>query len=258
MIKTSQRTQTIAPHSCEALRLRGFAGVASPYFSRRDIRLVNTTMRVIVERYDQGLPGHLFFAFKIMNGTSEVIDTDISVDVSAVTTRDQLQTASLNTLDAYLTTNSWNRSDGIVWPFIDDTDINALITAALPGSPVESSLSLSVQTSTGAVGTQVSSTKNAWVTIAGNVSTTASIAGAASGDLIVEVAPTNSATPSDWVEKGRIGNSQTLTLALTLQSVQIVKGQVVAFVPAGYFIKARSSGSGTVSYTLDSVRKVLL
>lgn len=125
-------------------------------------------------------------------------------------------------------------------------------------TPAESVLSLSLQTSTGAVGTQVSAARDAWVTIAGSTTTTATISGAASEDIIVEVAPTNSATAGDWVEKGRIGNSQTLSLALALSSVQVVKGQVTAFVPAGYYIKARTSGSGTVSAALISVRQVLL
>lgn len=107
----------------------------SPYFSVGRGAHKNTIMRVIAERYDQGLPGHLFFAFKVMNGSTEIIDTDISVDITSVTTRDGLQAASLATLDTYLAANSWNRTDGMVWPFIDDADINALIAAAIPAAP---------------------------------------------------------------------------------------------------------------------------
>lgn len=124
------------------------------------------------------------------------------------------------------------------------------------GNQNPSSPTISLQTSTGAVGTQLSTTTGTWVSIAGQVSTTASIAGNASGDIIVEVAPTNSATAGDWVEWGRIGNSQALSLAITLQSVQIVKGQILAYVPAGYYIKARTAGSGTVSYQLNTVKTV--
>lgn len=135
---------------------------------------------------------------------------------------------------------------------IDDLDVTDIAT------PVESALSLSVQTSTGAVGTQVSVSQNAWVLVSGVPVTTASIAGNAAADIIIEVAPTNSATAGDWVEKGRLGNAQALSLAITLQSVQTTKSQIVAFVPAGYYVKARSSGSGTVSYTLGAIRQVLL
>lgn len=148
----------------------------------------------------------------------------------------------------------------IIWPYYDTARVNSLIAAATSTlaavEPVVTAPSLSVQTSTGAVGTQVSTTTNSYVMIAGQVSTTASIAGNASGDMIVEVAPTNSATSSDWVEWGRIGNSQTLSLAITLQSVQVVKGQVMAFVPKGWYVKVRSSGSGTVSYTLNTVKAI--
>lgn len=135
---------------------------------------------------------------------------------------------------------------------IDDLDVTDLAT------PVESALSLSLQTSTGAVGTQVSAAQNAYVMLSGVATTTSSIAGNAAEDIIVEVAPTNSATAGDWVEKGRIGNSQALSLAITLQSIQATKGQVVVFVPAGYYIKARTSGSGTVSATLGAVRQILI
>lgn len=135
-----------------------------------------------------------------------------------------------------------------------------VLLGLLPTTAIaESALSLSVQTSTGAVGTQVSSTHDSYVMVNTSVSTTATIAGNAAGDLVLEVAPTNSATAGDWVERGRNGNSQTLTLALTLQSVQLVKGQMVAFVPKGYYVKVRSvTGSGSPTYIIVSARKVLI
>lgn len=125
-------------------------------------------------------------------------------------------------------------------------------------SPVASVLGISLVTGTGAVGTQISSTQASWVALTGSVSTTATIGGASSGDIIIEVAPTNSATPSDWIEWGRIGNSQTISLALALNSVQVTKGQVMAFLPIGYWIKARTNGSGSVSYSLLDAKQILL
>lgn len=124
--------------------------------------------------------------------------------------------------------------------------------------PVGSVLGISLVTGTGAVGTQISSTQASWVAITGSVSTTATIGGASSGDIIIEVAPTNSATSGDWVEWGRIGNSQTISLALALNSVQVTKGQVMAFLPIGYWVKARTNGSGTVSYSLLDAKQILL
>lgn len=172
------------------------------------------------------------------------ITTELAADTSAA-----VRSAVATKILAYAVTNELPSmtADDIVW-----------LTAPIDAdTKAASDLSISLQTSTGAVGTQVSSTEDSWVVVAGQVSTTATIAGNSAGDIIVEVAPTNSATAGDWKEWGRIGNSQVLTLALTLQSVQIVKGQVLAYVPAGHYIKARTSGSGTVSYTLNTVKKVL-
>lgn len=123
----------------------------------------------------------------------------------------------------------------------------------------ESTVSLTVQTSTGAVGTQVSTTQDSFVFVSENISTTASIAGNAADDLVVEVAPTNSATAGDWVEKARGGQSQALSLAIALQSVQIVKGILPVYVPKGYYLKVRSLGSsGTFSSGVSNSRVVLL
>lgn len=147
----------------------------------------------------------------------------------------------------------------IEWLASTPTDVAAYVAAAITAAaPAASALSLSLQTSTGAVGTQVSTTRNAYVMLNGSVSTTATIGGASSGDIILEVCPTNSATAGDWVEWGRIGNSQTISLAIVLNSVQVTKGMAVAFVPAGYYVKARQAGSGTVSYTLTNAKQILI
>lgn len=123
----------------------------------------------------------------------------------------------------------------------------------------ESSMSLSVQTSTGAVGVQVDTARDSFVMVNAGVTTTATIGGVATGDMVVEVAPTNSATSGDWVEKGRVSNSQSISLAIVLQSVQVVKGMLVAFVPKGYYVKIRSiTGSGSPTYAISSARKALM
>lgn len=139
-------------------------------------------------------------------------------------------------------------------------DISYLWQILSPGAsaPAESALSLSTTTGTGATGVVVSTTHDAYVFISGSASTTASIAGNAAEDVIIERAPTNSSTAGDWVEMGRIGNSQALSLAITLQSIQATKSQVCVFVPKGYAIKARTVASGTASATLGAVRQVLI
>lgn len=116
----------------------------------------------------------------------------------------------------------------------------------------------SIVTGTGATGFLVSSTRNSTIHENVKVTTTASIAGNADGYIALEVAPTNSATSTDWIEMGRCGNSQALTLAITLQSVQSTTCELVGDVPAGYYTKLRSvTTTGTVSFAFVSGQEVL-
>lgn len=123
---------------------------------------------------------------------------------------------------------------------------------------VSTTTARSLVTGTGATGFQVSSTRNATGKYNVKVTTTASIAGSADGYIALELAPTNSATPTDWIEEGRCGNSQALSLAIALQSVQGNTCQLVADIPAGYFAKLRSvTSAGTVSFTSLTSRETL-
>ena len=115
-----------------------------------------------------------------------------------------------------------------------------------------------IQTSTGAVGTQISATRDAMVSYSPTMQTTASIAGSASDVIVLEICPTNSATAGDWVEIARVTNAQALSLAIALQSVQTTSGVLSGIVPAGYYRKLRAITSGTVSNSMSSGQEVLL
>lgn len=116
----------------------------------------------------------------------------------------------------------------------------------------------SIVTGTGATGFQPSSTRMSTVRYNVKVSTTATIGGASDGYVTLETAATNSATAGDWVEIGRCGNSQNISLAVVLQSVQTVTCQISADVPAGYYVKLRSvNTAGTPTYTFISSSEVL-
>lgn len=188
---------------------------------------------------------------------SVFLKDDLGVDTGNIQVPLTLTTADTNaTIRAAVPTavNSYCSTNFGFTPDSSEWIVNSSTTAR-----AESTVSLSVQTSTGAVGTQVSTTQDALVFVSDNISTTASIAGNAADDLIVEVAPTNSATAGDWVEKARGGQSQALSLAIALQSVQIVKGVLPVYVPTGYYIKVRSlSSSGTFSNGVSNSRIVLL
>lgn len=150
-------------------------------------------------------------------------------------------------------------------PFIASSTKNGFLSTAdkvkldaMSASWVSTSTTRSLVTGTGATGFQVSSTRNSTGKYNVKITTTASIAGNADGYIALEIAPTNSATSTDWIEEGRCGNSQVLTLAITLQSVQGTTCQLVADIPSGYYAKLRSvTTTGTVSFTSVSSRETL-
>lgn len=108
-------------------------------------------------------------------------------------------------------------------------------------------------------GVQLSSTRDSFVSYSASISTSATIGGAATGYIVLEVCATNSATAGSWQEVARLSNSQTITLAVALQSIQVITGNLVAMVPAGYYERLRSvQSSGTPTFAYVSGQEVLL
>jgi hypothetical protein len=108
-------------------------------------------------------------------------------------------------------------------------------------------------------GFQPSSTRDASVRYSVTIVTTATIGGASSGTVVLEIAATNSTTAGDWQEVARVTNGQAITLAVALQSVQTISGELHCIVPAGYFVRMRSiNTSGTPSFTYNSGQEVQL
>lgn len=143
-------------------------------------------------------------------------------------------------------------------PFLN-TEIPSIKAAAQAKSFNNVASHSIVTTAAAANGWQLSSTRDASVFYSVNVNTTATIAGNADGYIVLEVAATNSTTASDWKEVSRTRNGQALSLALTLQSVQNIGGELMNIVPAGYYARLRSVNvSGTPTYTYVSGQEVLL
>lgn len=139
----------------------------------------------------------------------------------------------------------------------DIQDMVPLLPSTLPMS--QAPATRSIVTGTGAVGFQPSATRNVFANYNATIVSTASIAGAAQGTLVLEIAPTNSATAGDWVEVCRFTNGQALSLAITLQSVQTLSNSLSGMIPAGYYAKLRSiSTSGSPTFTFNSGQEVLL
>lgn len=150
-------------------------------------------------------------------------------------------------LNAYLNPASYDCQN--IWVGFDSEPVVKTFNNA-PGR--------SIVTGTGATGFQVSATRDSHVNYSATMATTATIAGNASDVLVLEIAPTDSATAGDWVEIARVTNGQALTLALTLQSVQTTAGSLSGYVPAGYYAKIRAITSGTVTNSVSSGQEVLL
>lgn len=110
---------------------------------------------------------------------------------------------------------------------------------------------------TGATGTQISATQDSTVRYTVSTSTTSSIGGPATSLVALKICATNSATEGDWTTIGTIENDQTITLAIALQSVQLIRGVLEADLPAGWYHKLVNSGSGTHTETFISGQKTI-
>lgn len=107
-----------------------------------------------------------------------------------------------------------------------------------------STLSLSLVGS-GATGTQISTLKDSTVRANVSTSTTSTIGGPSTSVITLKKCSTNNATEGSWTTVATLENDQTITLAVVLQSTQVVKGQLETDVPAGWYVKLVNSGTGT-------------
>lgn len=117
----------------------------------------------------------------------------------------------------------------------------------------------SIVTATNATGFQVSSTRNAMVCYEGTFQTTSTIGGPSSITVFLETANTNSTTPGDWTIISQQLNSNTITLAVVLQQVDIEPWGICRMIPAGKFVRIRSgSVTGTASATVNATQQETL
>lgn len=172
--------------------------------------------------------------------------TGLTTTVSGLTTT--ISNLTLDTIPEGTTNKYYTQTE--------KTKLAGLVNAATPSNNVASR---SIVTSTGATGFQVSSTRGANVKYSCSITTTATIGGNQTGTIVLEIAPTNSATAGDWVEAARITNGQAISLAVVLQSVQQTTNVLEAYVPAGYYAKLRSINvSGTPTYSFVSGQETLV
>lgn len=98
-----------------------------------------------------------------------------------------------------------------------------------------------------------STTKQATLIYNIQISCTATIGGAAAGSLLLQYS-TNGG--SSWIDAGTVKNSNTVTLAITLNSVTIQTASISAVVPANALCKMVPTTSGTTTITYISGQEV--
>lgn len=93
-------------------------------------------------------------------------------------------------------------------------------------------------------GFQVSATQTSNVNYTVQVASTLSLVTGQTGSIFLETSPNN----STWTEISRFSNGNTGTLTIGLSLTQTVTSQLNAFVPAGYYVRLRSTGTSSSSY----------
>lgn len=99
----------------------------------------------------------------------------------------------------------------------------------------------------------VSTTNNARVYYTIDISCTASIGSASSGDVLLQYS-TNGGTT--YVSVGEVKNSNTVTLAIVLNSVTIQRGVISAEIPANALCRMVSTTAGTTTITYITGQEV--
>jgi hypothetical protein len=116
-----------------------------------------------------------------------------------------------------------------------------------------------VTTAAAANGFQVSSTTEAFGTYSVTISCAVQIGIVTNveGYVVLEIAPTNSSTASDWKEVSRVSASQNISLAVALASTQKSGGSLSGMIPVGYYARLRSVNvSGSPTYVVNSGQEV--
>lgn len=186
-----------------------------------------------------------YFNSSIFSGDSFVLGTRYNYDASIAYTYEKLLNLIPTNTNQLTNGASFITSSGA--PVQSVNGLSGAVSLSIPSiARTTTSLSLSL-VGTGATGTQISATKPSTVKVNVSLSATASIAGAATSNITLKKCATDSTTETDWVAAlptiGEIG--QSYALAIALQGIQTDKRQLSIEIPAGWYVKAENSGTGT-------------
>lgn len=97
---------------------------------------------------------------------------------------------------------------------------------------------------------QPSATRDVLALYSVQITTTSTVSAGQAGDVVLEIA-SNSAFNANVQTVGIASNSQVYSVAVAIQGVQVVTGQVSGMIPAGYYARLRTvstSGAPTFAY----------
>jgi hypothetical protein len=230
--------------------------------------MIGTVLGVSTGVFMQLVPSATNGDLATLNASGQATDSGVAINNAGLTSASLWNAAKLA-----VTTNSWFAgtnpnvttptdrpatssvlyvgTDGSTWIW------NGSIYISLIQAKVVNTATRTFTTGTGATGFQISATRGSLVYYSVSISTTIGVGGTSTGTVFLEVAPTNSATPANWILNGQVSNSQSFAGLLTLTSVQVQGGQLATYVPAGYFAKLRTTSSGTTSFTFNAGIEVL-
>lgn len=94
---------------------------------------------------------------------------------------------------------------------------------------------------------QISTTKDYDIEVSAKVSCSLSLVSGQSGTIVLEISPNGS---TGWLYKGQIDGSNTGTLTIGLNTVQVTGGQLSTGLPRGYYWRLRTiNNTGTPTFS---------
>lgn len=171
----------------------------------------------------------------LTNGTITSITAGTGLSGGAITTSGTISMPNTGTAGSY---------SGVT------TDAQGRVTTGTNKAQASSSRALNTAF-------QISTTRDADVRYSVQCTITASISGGQACDVILEIA-SDSGFTSNVQTLGIGGGGQTYTLAIALQGVTLLTGQVSGYVPAGYYARVRTVNvTGSPTYLMRAGQEVL-
>lgn len=121
-------------------------------------------------------------------------------------------------------------------------DYNMLLN--LPSIPSAPTINSNITRAVGGSGFTISTTKQANVSYSIKITCTASIGSSSAGTVSLQYSTNGGST---WIEVSQVSNSNTVTLALTLNAVTIQTAVLSGNIPANALVKMVTTTSGTTS-----------